>query len=467
VTQTASASIIDVAELRGSVTGPVVLPGDDGYAAEVASNNLNNPLVPAVAVGVSSVADVQATVRFAARHHLPVAVRATGHQTARDAHGAVLINLARLDGIHIDAEARTARVEGGVRWAAVVHAAAEHGLAPINGSAPTVSVIGYTLGGGQGPVLSRSLGYAADHVRQIDLVTADGTLRHVAASSEPDLFWALRGGKGNLGVVTAIEFDLFPVTEFYGGGVHFAGEQMAEVLTAWRTWAPTLPETATTSIAVQRLPPVPDLPEPLRGAFVVHVRFAYLGPAEEGERLFAPVRAAAPPLIDAVKILPYHQNALIHLDPTEPLPYYDRTTTLREVSSEVVDALVEFAGPGSGNPLVHIEIRALGGALDREPAIANAVPTRGIPYVVFGFAADGPDQADISRDWLAGMVRTFEPWTASDRQMVNFLSKDEATTPSEVRLAYGLDRYDRLAHIKRAIDPDNMFRNNHNIPPAS
>jgi hypothetical protein len=463
---TASTTAIDVADLRGSVAGPVLLPGDEGYAAEAASNNLNNPLVPAVAVGITSVADVQAAVRFAARHHLPVAVRATGHQTARDADGAVLINLARLDKIRIDAAARTARVEAGVRSAAVVDAAAEHGLAPLNGSAPTVSVIGYTLGGGQSPVLGRSEGYAADHVRKLEVVTADGALREVTAESEPDLFWALRGGKGNFGVVTAIEFGLFPVSEFYGGGMFFPGDRMAEVLTVWRQWAPTLPESATTSIAVQRLPPEPVMPEPLRGAFVVHVRFANLGSAEEGERLFAPIRAAAPSLIDAVQMLPYRQNALIHLDPIAPIPYYDRTTTLREITPEVVDALVEFAGPDSGNPLLSIEIRALGGALDREPAVPDAVPTRGIPYVVFGFGVGGPDRADVLRDWLARMVRTFEPWSASDRRMVNFLSKDEATTPSEMRLAYGPDRYYRLAQIKRRVDPDNMFRNNHNIVAA-
>ena len=139
--------------------------------------------------------------------------------------------------------------------------------------------------------------------------------------------------------------------------------------------------------------------------------------------------------------------------PTEPLPYYDRTTTLREVSPEVVDAFVEFAGPDSGNPLLGIEIRALGGALDREPAIPNAVPMRGIPYVMFGCGVGGPDQADLLRDWLACMEHTFAPWSASDRRMVNLLSKDEATKPSEVRLAYGPDRYDRLARIRRHQHP--------------
>jgi hypothetical protein len=276
----------------------------------------------------------------------------------------------------------------------------------------------------------------------------------------------LRGGKGNMGVVTAIEFELFEVTGFYGGGLHFAGERMADVLRVWRTWAPTLPEQAGTSVAVQRLPPMPDLPEPLRGAFVLHVRYSYLGAAEEGERLLAPIRAVTPPMIDGVRTLPYTQNALIHLDPPGPVPFFDRTTTLREFSPEVLDALVEFAGPDSGNPLLGVEIRALGGALDREPAVPNAVPSRGIPYMMWGVGVGGPDQADLLGGWLDRMVETFAPWVFDERRMVNFLSKDQAATAAEVRLAYGAERYDRLARIKRRFDPDNVFRLNHNIEPA-
>jgi FAD/FMN-containing dehydrogenase len=452
--------------LKEAVTGPVLVPGDDGYDAEVVSFNLNLPLRPAIAVGVTSAADVQAAIRFATRHGLPVAVRASGHQAAKDVQGGVLINTSRMDGIRIDAANRRARVEAGVLWAAAVAAAAEHGLAPMSGSAPTVSAIGYTLGGGQSPVFGRSLGYAADHVHLVEVVTADGQLREVTADSDPDLFWALRGGKGNMGVVTAIEFELFEVTEFYGGGLHFAGERMADVLRVWRTWAPTLPEQASTSVAVQRLPPMPDLPEPLRGAFVLHVRYSHLGAAEEGERLLAPIRAVTPPLIDGVRTLPYTQNALIHLDPPGPVPFYDRTTTLREFSPEVLDALVEFAGPDSGNPLLGVEIRALGGALDREPAVPNAVPSRGIPYMMWGVGVAGPDQADLMGGWLDRMVETFAPWAFDGRRMVNFLSKDQAMTTAQVRLAYGAERYDRLARIKRRFDPDNVFRLNHNIEPA-
>ncbi|WP_312034267.1 FAD-binding oxidoreductase [Actinoplanes sp. TBRC 11911] len=465
MTETAAASGLDVAELRGAVAGPVLLPGDDGFAAETAPFNLNNPLSPAVAVGVTGAADVRAAVRFAARHGLPVAVRGGGHQVVREAHGAVLINTARMDGVRIDAANRTARIEAGVRWGAVVAEAAQHGLAPMNGSAPTVGAVGYILGGGQSPIFGRSLGYAADHVRRIEVVTADGEGHDVTATSEPDLFWALLGGKGNFGVVTAIEVELFAVTEFYGGGVYFPGASMKDVLRIWSTWAPTLPEQATTSFAVQRLPALDAFPEPLRGAFVLHVRFAYLGGAEEGERLFAPIRAAATPIIDDVRMRPYTENAMIHLDPPEPVPYFDRTTTLREFSPGVLDTLWDFAGPDTNNPLLSIEVRLLGGAFDQEPAVPNSVASRGVPYVMFAFGVGGSGQADLLRGWLERMVQTFAPWAVDDRRMVNFLSKDEAVTPEQVRRAYGAERYDRLAAIKGRVDPGNMFRLNHNIQP--
>ncbi|NMO51259.1 FAD-binding oxidoreductase [Actinoplanes sp. TBRC 11911] len=453
-------------KLRDAVAGPVLLPGDEGYAAEVASFDLNQPVRPAAAVGVTGAADVRAAVGFAARQHLPVAIRGGGHQVVTGEQDAILINTARMQDVRIDPGARTCRVEAGVRWGTVAAEAAKYGLAPASGSSPRVGVVGYTLGGGQSPVFARSQGYAADHVRRLDVVTADGQSRAVTPHSEPDLYWALLGGKSNFGVVTAIEFDLFELTEFYGGGIFFPGERAADVLDAWRRWAPGLPEQATTSVGVMRLPPMPDLPEPLRGAFVVHVRYAYLGAADEGERLLAPIRAAGTPLMDGVRLMPYTDNPLIHMDPMEPIPFYDRTTTLREFSPEVLDALIGFAGPGSGNPLLGIEIRALGGALDREPAAPNAVPTRGVPYIVFGLAVGGPDQADPLRDWLDRMVRLFDPWAVDDRRMINFLSKEEAATPEQVRLVYGADRYDRLARIKHDVDPENIFRMNHNIRPA-
>jgi FAD/FMN-containing dehydrogenase len=456
----------EVAELAASVVGPVLLPTDPDYAVECATYNLNNPLAPAVVVGVTSAADVQAAVRFAARHGMPVAVRGTGHQVVSPARGSVLLNTTRMTGVHIDQTNRVARVEPGVLWSRANEAAAKFGLAAISGSAMTVGVVGYTLGGGQSPIFGRSKGYAADYVDRIEVVTADGGLRDVTAENEPELFWALRGGKGNFGVVTALEFGLFPVTGFYGGGMYFAGERMAEVLHTWREWAADLPEEATTSVAVQRLPPVPELPEPLAGAFVLHVRFAYLGPAAEGERLLAPIRAVGPSLLDLVTQMPYTDVGTIHMDPPAPMPYYDRTTTLRELSRESMDAFIELTGPDSDCPLLSVEIRALGGALDRQPAVPNAVATRGIPFVVFGVGVGGPDQGKVMRAYLDKVVRRLEPWTVDGRRMLNFLSADEAGSPEELRAVYGAERYDRLVKVKKTYDPSNMFRMNHNIVPT-
>jgi hypothetical protein len=455
----------EAAELASVVSGPVLLPGDAGYGAECGLYNLNVALEPALAVGAADAADVQAAIRFAAREGRPVTVKTTGHQQVDPARNGVLISTRRMKGLVVDAERRRARVEAGVIWQEVIDAAATVGLAPMSGSAPLVGVAGYTLGGGLSPVLGRSHGYAADHVRSLDVVTADGELRHVTADSDAELFWALLGGKGNFGVVTALEFDLFPVTRFYGGGVYFPGERLADVLHTWRTWQAAMPEEMNSSVAVQRLPPLPELPEPLRGAFVVHVRFAFLGPVAEGERLIAPMRAAAPALIDTVGEMPYTAMGAIHMDPPTPMPYYDRTTMLREFPAEAADKLVELLGPESDSPLVSVELRMLGGALDREPAVPNAVSTRGLPFVLFGFGVGAPDQAGYLGGKLDEVMNAMEPW-ADRRRMVNFLSVEEATDPERLSEVYGAERYQRLTAAKKTYDPTNMFRVNHYILPG-
>lgn len=455
----------EAAELAAQVAGPVFLPDDDGYAAECIVNNLNLVLEPALIVGVASEADVQAAVRFAAQRGLPVAVNNTGHNVARAAHGAVLISTRRMSGVTIDSENRTARIEPGVRWGQVINEASEVGLAPMNGSAPTVGSIGYSLGGGQSVAWSRSKGYAADHILSLDVVTADGLLRNVTADSEPELYWALRGGMGNFGVVTEMVCELFAQTRIHGGGVWFALEHVPEVMPAWREWVETLPEEATTSVAVQRLPPLPELPPPLQGASVLHMRFTHLGSAAEGEELFAPMRALAPSILDTVAEMPYTSIGMVHMDPPEPIPYWDRTMMFADLSREAVDEFVTLTGPDSDCPLISVEIRQLGGAMDREPAVPNAVPTRGLPFAMFAFGVGGPDQEDLMRGYLAKLISGLQPWSAG-RMMVNFLSADEATAPAQVRAAYGEERYDRLARVKKTYDPRNVFRMNHNIVPA-
>jgi FAD/FMN-containing dehydrogenase len=452
----------DVETLVTAVAGSVLLPGDAGYDLERAVFNLNHQLLPAVIVVAQCATDVRAAVSFAAGQRRPVLVKTTGHQMVGMAEGSVLITTHRMNDIAIDAVARTARVGAGVIWAEVVQQAAEVGLAPLNGSNPTVGVAGYTLGGGLSPTLGRSRGYAADHVRSLDVVTADSELRCVDAESDPELFWALRGGKGNFGVVTALEFDLFPVSRLYGGGLYFPGEQMAEVLRAWTAWHPATPETMTSSFAALRLPALPQVPEPLRGVFTVSLRFAYDGTAEDGERLVAPLRAIAPAILDTVADMPYTDVASIHNEPTEPLPYYERSIMLRELSGEAQDKLVELVGPQSDTTMWIAELRALGGAWDREPAVPNAVATRGLPYVLLGVEVGPLSEEPRLKKSIAALLDGMTRWQG-DRRLVNNLAPEEA---SDVLAVYGPERYARLAGVKKTYDPTNMFRLNHNVVPS-
>jgi FAD/FMN-containing dehydrogenase len=452
----------DAATLMLAVTGSVLLPGDAGYDEERAVFNLNHELRPAVIVVAQSTADVQAGVAFAAGQHRPVLVKTTGHQIVGTALGAVLITTHRMNGVAIDAAGRTARVGAGALWAEVVQKAATAGLAPLNGSNPTVGVSGYTLGGGLSPTLGRSYGYAADHVRSLEVVTADGELRHVDAISEPELFWALRGGKGNFAVVTALEFDVFPVSRLYGGGIYFPGERMAEVLRAWTAWQADMPETMTSSFAAMRVPALPGVPEPLGGVFVVSLRIAYTGTAADGEQMIAPLRAVAPAVLDTVADMPYAQCASIHNEPTDPMPYYERSIMLREFPAQAQDKLVELVGPDSNTTMWIAELRALGGAWDREPAVPNAVATRGLPYVLLGVEVAPLSDEERLKESIAALLDGMAPWQG-DRRLVNNLAPEEAADGVAI---YGPKRYARLAAVKKTYDPTNMFRINHNVVPA-
>jgi FAD/FMN-containing dehydrogenase len=453
----------DAAPLATTVAGSVLLPGDAGYDDERAVWNLNHELVPAVIVVPESAADIQAAVIFAAGQHRPVLVKTTGHQIVGSASGAVVIATHRLNGITIDPAGRSARVGAGVLWSDVIAKTTKAGLAPLNGSNPTVGVSGYTLGGGLSPTLGRSQGYAADHVRSLDVVTADGRLRHVDAESEPDLFWALRGGKGNFAVVTALEFDLFPVSRLYGGAIYFPGEQAADVLRAWTAWHPTTPETMVTSFAVMRMPSMPQVPEPLREKFLVSVRIAYNGTTADGERMVEPLRAIAPAVLDTVRDMPYAEVASIHNEPTDPVPYYERGIMLREFPAQAQDKLIALVGPDAETDLVIAELRALGGAWDREPAVPNAVATRGLPYSLLGVAAGPLSQEQQLKRSVAELLDGMKTWQG-DRRNVNNLAPDEAADAVAI---YGQERYERLASIKKAYDPANMFRLNHNVVPAA
>jgi hypothetical protein len=455
----------DIAALAQEVSGPVLTPGDASYAAENATYNLAFAHHPAVIVGAAGPGDVQAAVRFAAAHGLPAAVLTTGHQAIMPADGAMLITTSRMAAVSINARERSARVGAGTRWQQVVNAAAVHGLAPLNGSSPLVGVVGYTLGGGLSPTLGRAYGWAADHVRAIEVVTPDGVLRDVTPATEPDLFWALRGGKSNFGAVTALEFGLFPVRRLYGGGLFFSGRYAARVLGAYRTFTLNAPDEMATSVALLRLPPLPSVPEPLRGTFTVHVRFSYSGPARAGERLVAPMRAVAPALIDTLGEMPYSRFAEIHSDPVDPAPFLERSAMLRTYTPETVDTLIDLAGPGADCPLAFVELRHLGGALSRPPAIPDAVGNRDAAFAFWIVAIGTPEDGAAAMKYADVVLGRLSPWSTGGKYL-NFMSSEDASA-QKTRAAYSGVDYERLQAIKAEYDPANMFRLNHNIPPLA
>ena len=453
----------DLARLAAEIAGPVLVPGDEGYPAETATWNTALVQSPAVAVGATSAADVQAAVRFADANDLPVAAVATGHGAVVAADGAIMINLHRINGVSVDAGSRTATIGAAVRAQQLIEAAAEVGLAPLAGSSPNVGMVGYVLGGGLSPTLGRTYGFAADHVHTAEIVSSDGSLRRTDTDHEPDLFWAIRGGQGNFGVVTSLTIGLVPVTRLYGGGLYFAGEHVKQVVDAYRRLVAAAPEELTVSFAFLRLPPVPSVPEPLRDRFTVHVRIAYLGPAANGQRLIADLRAAAPALIDTVAEMPYTAIAAIHADPVEPAPTYEMSALLREFPAEAAQALIAAAGPGADTPVGTIEVRQLGGALGREPRMPNAVGNRDAAFQLSAAAFGAPGKAEEFRRPLAALADAMAPWTTG-RKQANFLTGYDTTVEAVAR-AYEPDTYHRLVEVKRAVDPRNLFRINHNITP--
>jgi FAD/FMN-containing dehydrogenase len=455
----------DVRTLEGESVGPVSLPGDPQYAEDSAAFNLTVTNTPAVVVGATVPEDMAAAVRFARQRNLPVGVLASGHQVAQPADGAVLVNTRRMNTVTIDTSGRVARVGAGVVSAQLVDAAAEHGLAPLNGSSLTVGAVGFTLGGGFSPFHGRLRGWAADHVHAIEMVTADGELRRVTVDQDPDLFWAVRGGKDNFGIATALEISLFDVPRLYGGSIFFPGELAGEVLHTFQEWVATVPEEMTAAVSLLREPPLPGIPEFLAGKFVVYVRVAYLGPADAGERLIEPLRKVGPAIVDTVAEVPYAEMAhAMPAEPPVPVPFYDSSVWLRELTGDAVDAIVANAGSDSGSPLINVELRHLGGALSRTAEPPNAVAGRTAAFHLFTVGVGGPAQAAALYQNEDKLMSSLEPWLATE-SAPNYFSVRDARA-GRIRGAYDPATYERLTTIKRAWDPENMFRINHNIPPA-
>jgi hypothetical protein len=453
-------------ELQDKLTGTALTPDAEGFQTAIQVFNTAVEHVPAIVVAAADAADVGEAVRFAARHGLHVAVLNTGHGPSVPALGDTLMIITRrMSNVDIDPENRSARVEAGVRFGQLVEAAATHGLAPLPGSSPGVGVVGYTISGGASLTMGRKFGWAADHVSVVDVVTADGRLHRASAESEPELFGAVLGGKGNFGVVTAMEFALFPVTRLYAGALFYSGEHTRDVLQAYQRFTESAPDEISTGVALLNFPPLPGLPPFMQGKLTVSVRVSYLGDADAGARLIEPLRSAAPLLMDTVAEIPYRQFSSITADPTDPAPAVEHFGLLRELTEDAVNRIVRVVGPGSQSPINIVDIRHLGGAFGHAPAVPNSVGSRDAAFAFFALAVVPPGNAVADyRDTGRELVVALAPWLY-DHAHPSFLGPADATE-SRTRSAYDHDTYQTLQGVKAKYDPHNMFRTNHNIPPG-
>ncbi len=446
----------DLLDLTERMSGRLVRSGDlDWDEARQAWNLLVDQQPLAVAL-VETASDVVAVVKFAVDHNLRVAPQATGHGafTHSKLGDTILIKTSLLRGVEIDDTTGRARVAAGAVWQDVIEPAADHGFIVLHGSAPDVGVVGYTLGGGIG-WYARSLGLAANSVTAVELVTADGRLVRADHENEPDLFWAVRGGGGSYGVITAIEIKLFETPELYGGAMFWPVEEAGKVLRAWRDWADTVPVEVTSLGRILHFPRLPDIPEPLRGGSFVVVEAVYTGPEALGAELVSPLRKLEPAIDTFAAVAPSALQHL-HMDPPGPVPAIADGILIETLPDEAIDAFVATGVP----PLLTLEIRHLGGAVAVASAEHGAAGSIDAGYVMFtaGIAPTSEAELVVTRA-VDAATSALSPWEAN-RRYFNF-----AHRPIETSRLYPPDTYQRLRTIKTANDPAETLLADHPITP--
>jgi UDP-N-acetylenolpyruvoylglucosamine reductase len=458
--QTTKEGIRSAAEaLRGRIAGDFVTPADSGWdEARVAWNLLIDQQPAAVALPESA-DDVAEIVRFARANGYGIAGQTTGHNAgplAARLGNTILVKTERLKGVEIDAVGRRARVGSGTVWLEVTEPAAKHGLAPLAGSSPDVGVSGYTLGGGIS-WMARRYGLSTNNVVAIEVVTADGEIVRADHVNHPDLFWAMRGGGGNFGVITAIELVLHPVAELYAGWLIYPIERSAEILKAWREWTDTVPEEVTSVGRILQLPPIPDIPEPLRGARIVVVEAAMIMDEAEGSKLLEPLRALGP-YMDTFATIPSDGLSHLHQDPPHPVPGIGDHVLMSDLTPEAIDAAVEVAGADSGSPLLSVEFRHLGGELSRRRPENGATAFINGRFIMFavGLTMDNAMVTAVGAH-LPIVTKALAPYD-SGSEYLNFA--EHSTEPERI---WPTDVLARLREVKAEYDPDDMFRSNHPV----
>jgi FAD/FMN-containing dehydrogenase len=465
MTMTTSLGEATIAELRSTVSGAVFVPEDPDYQSARQIWNGEIQLQPAVIARCAGPADVVVAVRFARSEGLPIAIRGGGHAVAGHAmcDSGLVVDLSNMTGVRIDPLAGTARAQGGCLWRHVDHESQAFGLAVTGGIVTHTGIGGLTLGGGIGHLMRR-FGLTIDNLLACDLVTADGEYVVASAEENPDLFWGLRGGGGNFGIVTSFKYQLHPLgPTVLAGLLAWPMTQAGEVLRFFRDFVADAPDEVGIMANLRLAPPLPVFPEQLHGQPIIGLIVCYTGPIEDGEKVLRPLRDFKAPILNAVGPKPYlaHQAAF---DPAYPhgRHYYWKSWRLPPLSDAGIDVIVEQA-MAITSPQSAIPIFTLGGAVARVEDEATAFTGRSAAHDMNIVASWLPDDPEPERHkaWARTTWEAMRPFAQG--VYVNFMS-DEST--SHVQVAYGDRTYARLAELKSKYDPSNVFRFNHNIPPA-
>ena len=454
-TATITTSLSDI------ISGRVVEPGDADWGS---ARQTFNPAVdqrPAAIAYPADERDVIAAVGYARERGLRIAPQSTGHNAGplRPLHDTILLNVRELDGVSIDAAGRRVRVGAGATWQDVTPALSAHGLGALHGSSPDVGIAGYSLAGGMG-WLARKHGLQANSVTAIEIVTADGHLVRTDAGHEPELFWALRGGGGNFGVVTAIEFAVYPVAALYAGAMFFAFERAPDVLHAWTKQLPEFPDELTSWASMLHLPDTPDVPAQVRGRSVTAVFAAFLGGEEEGRRLLRPLRELGPEIDTFATVAPAVLGNLA-MDPRKPAAYASAHELLGALPPTAIDDLLAAAGPGTGSALAKVQLRHLGGALARTSTASGARATLPGTVSLFSLGIVSDPAARTAVESSLERVR-YALRTHHAGEYPGFVEQ-----PADASRFFDRDTWRRLQDVKALYDPADLFEGNHHIPLAN
>jgi FAD/FMN-containing dehydrogenase len=451
-------------ELEQGLRGQLIRPEDEAYDEARATWNGAHDRRPALIVRCAGVADVMRAVDFARSENLPVAVRGGGHSLPgfSSCDGGVVVDLSGMTAVRVDPARGTAVAEGGCTWADFDHETQAFGLAVTGGLVSSTGIAGFTLGGGIG-WLMRKVGLACDNLIAADVVTAEGQLVHTSEDENPELLWGLRGGGGNFGIATSLEFRLHPVGPMLlAGPIFFAGDRAEEILRFYRNWVRELPDDVTTLINLTTAPPAPFLPEEAHGKPIVAVIAVHAGEPEEGRALVQPLKDLGDPIADLIGVMPYTMmQSLLDALWARGAHNYMRSAYIDELTDAAVAATIarHRAVP---SPHSEIHLHHFGGAAARVDEDAAAFGDRSGQYVLNVIArTPGPEGFDENVAWARGTAEALAP-VSRDGAYVNFMGD---ARDDRLRASYGEAKYERLVALKRRYDPANLFQLNQNIAP--